>query len=72
MLPMKFARRIITWTNLIRQRRALYESIPTVMVMQENGQNRVQTHVLIRGQYDHPGDAVQPGVPRALPPLHRT
>jgi Protein of unknown function (DUF1553)/Protein of unknown function (DUF1549)/Concanavalin A-like lectin/glucanases superfamily/Planctomycete cytochrome C len=55
-------------TDLLRQRRALYESIPTVMVMQEMAQPRA-THVLVRGQYDHPGDAVRPGVPSALPPL---
>ncbi len=45
------------------------ESFPTVMVMQELNPRR-QTHILTRGQYDHPAEAVSPGVPACLPPLH--
>ncbi|MDP1587558.1 MAG: DUF1553 domain-containing protein, partial [Prosthecobacter sp.] len=44
---------------------ALHESIPTTLVMQEMDKPRT-AHVLTRGQYDHPGDPVQPGVPAAL------
>ncbi len=44
---------------------ALRESIPTTLVMQEMDKPRT-AHVLTRGQYDHPADAVQPGVPKAL------
>jgi hypothetical protein len=44
---------------------ALRESIPTTLVMQEMDKPR-KAHVLARGQYDHPGETVQPGVPVAL------
>jgi len=54
--------------RLQRERRAFEESLPTVMVMQEMDQPRA-THVLIRGQYDQPGEKVEPGVPAAFPPL---
>ncbi|HWB08955.1 MAG TPA: DUF1553 domain-containing protein [Pirellulales bacterium] len=47
---------------------ALIESFPTTMVMQEMPQPR-QTHLLVRGQYDRPGEIVSPGVPAALPTL---
>jgi hypothetical protein len=46
----------------------LYESFPTVMVMQEMPAPR-STHILVRGQYDKPGERVTPGVPSSLPPL---
>ena len=38
------------------------------MVMAENPV-RKQAHVLIRGAYDKPGEAVEPGIPSVLPPL---
>jgi hypothetical protein len=58
------------WYDLIRLERELAEfrrSLPTVMVMEET-QPR-ETHVLIRGQYDKPGERVVPGVPASLSPL---
>ncbi len=55
-------------TDLIQQRRAFHENLPTVMVMQEMEKPR-DTHILIRGQYDQPGDKVEPGVPAAFPAL---
>ncbi|HEY1050102.1 MAG TPA: DUF1553 domain-containing protein [Prosthecobacter sp.] len=43
----------------------LRASIPTTLVMQELPKPRA-THMLSRGQYDQPTDAVTPGVPKAL------
>jgi len=54
--------------ELRRQRQDLYENLSTVMVMEELEQPR-ETHILVRGQYDHPGDKVEPGVPPVFPPL---
>ncbi|MGB8169757.1 MAG: DUF1553 domain-containing protein [Chthoniobacteraceae bacterium] len=42
--------------------------VPTVMVMEQMATPR-ETHVLVRGQYDQPGDVVQPGTPASLPAL---
>jgi hypothetical protein len=53
---------------LRHQHEQLLESLPTTMVMEEMPTPR-PTHVLIRGQYDKPGDLVTPGVPASLPPL---
>ncbi len=43
----------------------LRESIPTTLVMQEMPSPR-KTHLLTRGQYDHPAEEVRPGVPASL------
>lgn len=40
-------------------------AIPTTLVMQDLPEPRA-THVLLRGQYDRPGDVVQPGVPESI------
>jgi hypothetical protein len=50
------------------QRARLVDSFPSVMVMQDSPTPR-ETHLLIRGAYDRPGDKVDPGVPSVLPPL---
>jgi len=50
------------------QRSAYYDGISTVMIMQEMPTPR-ETHVLLRGSYDQPGDLVTPGVPAILPPM---
>jgi hypothetical protein len=55
-------------TSLQRERRGLVEGFPTTMVMQEMRIPR-ESHILVRGQYDKPGERVQPGVPRSLSPL---
>jgi uncharacterized protein DUF1553/uncharacterized protein DUF1549/cytochrome c len=43
-------------------------ALPTTMVMKELPQPR-EAHVLIRGQYDKPGDKVERGLPAVLPPM---
>jgi mono/diheme cytochrome c family protein len=50
---------------LASERLALQRSLPTVMVMNEISPPRT-THVLLRGNYDSPGEAVSPGVPESL------
>ncbi len=64
--PMREARKQVL--DLRDQRVSLTTSFPTVMVMQERPQPR-ETHLLIRGAYDRPGEKVAPGVPSMLPPL---
>ena len=54
--------------DLREQRGHFYDSIQTVMVMQELPTPR-ETFLLKRGAYDHPGDRVERGVPACLPPL---
>jgi hypothetical protein len=48
------------------ERQRLVDGFPTTMVMQD-GPTR-PAHVLIRGQYDRPGEKVEPGVPAVLAP----
>ena len=45
--------------------RHLLQSLPTVMVMEEMPTPR-ETHLLIRGMYDRPGEVVTPELPAAL------
>ncbi len=54
--------------KLQQERRVFEENLPTVMVMEEMATPR-KAHVLIRGQYDNPGEEVQPGVPAVFPPI---
>ncbi len=42
--------------------------VPNVMVMQQMAKPR-ETHILMRGQYNQPGEKVAPGTPASLPPL---
>ena len=55
-------------SRLHRERERLIESMPTVMVMEEMATPR-QTHLLLRGVYDKPGEQVTRGVPARLPGL---
>jgi hypothetical protein len=54
--------------TLRRRKEALVASFPTVMVMEDSSQPRA-THILLRGQYDRPGERVEAAVPAALPPM---
>ena len=54
--------------ELRKQRGELEQTVPTSMVMQEQRQPR-DTFVLLRGQYDKPGEKVSADVPASLPPL---
>ncbi|MBI3472433.1 MAG: DUF1553 domain-containing protein [Candidatus Solibacter usitatus] len=59
------------WKQLLdlrKQRQKLAESFPTVMVMQERP-TPAETHLLIRGAYDRPGEKVTRATPSVLPPL---
>ena len=47
---------------------ATQKQVPNVMVMQQMDKPR-ETHILVRGQYNQPGDKVTPGTPASLPPL---
>ena len=49
-------------------RAEFYEDIPDTMVMAEMPQPR-ETHVLLRGSYEQPGEVVKPAVPAILPPM---
>ena len=51
--------------SLRQQLFAVERALPTTMVMQDMDSGR-QTHVLMRGRYDSPGDPVAPAVPEAL------
>jgi hypothetical protein len=53
--------------ELQHQRQRLHDSLPSTMVMQEMPTPR-ETHVLLRGQYDRPGEKVTRGVPGVLSP----
>jgi Protein of unknown function (DUF1553). len=55
-------------TGLALQKEKLERTFPTVMVMAESPTPK-ETHLLIRGAYDAPGEKVEPGIPAALPPL---
>jgi Protein of unknown function (DUF1553)/Protein of unknown function (DUF1549)/Planctomycete cytochrome C/Concanavalin A-like lectin/glucanases superfamily len=50
-----------------RAEQTLRDSIPTTLIMQEMDKPRV-TAVLMRGEYDKPGEEVQPATPAAISP----
>jgi hypothetical protein len=60
---MRAARR--QWLASLDARSKLIESLPTTMVMEEMAKPR-DTFVLKRGEYDRPGDKVEPGFPAVL------
>ncbi len=55
--------------NELRQARDQYEAaIPGTFIFRDLEQPR-QAYCMVRGQYDKPGEAVEPDVPAAFPPL---
>lgn len=53
---------------VVQEEKEFNAKIPTVMVMKEMPEPR-ETHMLVRGDYDKPGDVVLAKLPSALPPL---
>ena len=64
-LPPNLAEARTRLTEAQARRDSFYQSLPTVMVMEEMPAPR-ESHVLIRGMYDRPGDVVKPMLPAAL------
>jgi hypothetical protein len=64
-LPANIAEARARLTDAQARRDAFYQSLPTVMVMEEMPVPR-ETHLLIRGMYDKPGEVVTPMLPAAL------
>ncbi len=51
------------------QQRDIRRRSAVTHVMQERSDSQPMAHILFRGQYDQPRQAVQPNVPAALPPM---
>ncbi len=64
-LPANLAEARTRLTDAQAKRDSFYQSLPTVMVMEEMPTPR-ETHLLIRGMYDRPGEVVTPMLPAAL------
>ncbi len=60
----EFARAFDEREQLRQARFAIERDLPTAMVMVDSAPRKA--HILVRGQYDLPGDAVEAGVPEAL------
>jgi hypothetical protein len=58
-------------TELTKQKTDLEASIPGTFVMRDMPKPR-EAFVMLRGQYDKPGDKVEPGVPAVFPALKKT
>ncbi len=56
--------------NLSKERTALDSSIPATFIFREMPQPR-EAFVMLRGQYDKPGEKVEPNTPAVLPPLQK-
>ncbi len=62
-------RKLFTQVGHWREEEAdIEKAIPTTMIAKELAKPR-ETHLLMRGEYDKPGEVVTPGVPAILPPF---
>jgi len=64
-LPAPIAAARTRLTDARVKRDGFYQSLPTVMVMEDMPTPR-ETHLLVRGMYDKPGEIVTPALPAAL------
>ncbi len=56
---------------LAKQRSEFDDSIPSTFIFRDLDRPR-ESFVMLRGQYNKPGEKVEPGVPAFLPPLKKT
>jgi hypothetical protein len=59
------------WQDAQSARTTIEESIPGTFIFKELAQPR-DAFIMLRGQYDKPGDKVEPSVPAVFPTLHKT
>jgi hypothetical protein len=64
----ELATRKTEWERARADREAAEDAIPGSMVFKDLGTPR-EAFIMLRGQYDKPGEKVVPGVPAVLPPL---
>jgi len=64
----QFEKLLKSRNDLTKQRDELDASIPGTFVFRDEAKPR-EAHVMLRGQYDKPGDKVEPNVPAVFPPL---
>ena len=58
----------VAWQTAVAARAAIDESIPGTFIFKDLDKPR-EAFVMLRGQYDKPGEKVEPSVPAAFPPL---
>ncbi|HEY2250045.1 MAG TPA: DUF1549 and DUF1553 domain-containing protein, partial [Planctomycetaceae bacterium] len=66
----ELAQRQREWGDALSARTTLEDSIPGTFIFKELDQPR-EAFVMLRGQYDKPGEKVEPGVPAVFPPLKK-
>ena len=64
----QFAEPIAELKKLQSERQAFFDAIPSTFVYRDLPQPR-ESFIMLRGQYDQPGEKVEPNVPEVLPPL---